>query len=65
MLSIYNSKELLRLYGFDYNIVQIVPVGPYFFVKLEDGAIIGCTADMQVSFIEWEEILVNFWDHEH
>ena len=51
MISIYSQKKLLRLYGFEYNIVQLVPVGPYFFVKLEDGAIVGCGEDRQVGFL--------------
>ncbi len=52
MLSIYKDNKLLRLYGFDSNVEQLVPVGEYFFVMLEDGNVIGCGHEEQVNFLE-------------
>jgi 16S rRNA (guanine527-N7)-methyltransferase len=34
VLSIYNHKDLVRVYGFNHNVRQIVPLGLYFFIKL-------------------------------
>ena len=42
VLSIYEDNKLLTLYGFDHNVEEVVNVGDYFFVKLDNGAIYGC-----------------------
>lgn len=34
VLSIYSSNKLLRMYGFDSNVDQMVPVAQFYFVKL-------------------------------
>ena len=39
------------LYGFNSNVSQLLAVGEYFFVKLEDGDIIGCNEEGQVNFL--------------
>lgn len=54
MMSIYQETKLVRLYGFDSNVEQLVPVGPYFFMKLASGQIIGCGVNQQVHFLEHE-----------
>lgn len=56
MLSIYSENKLLRLYGFDSNVEQIVPLGEFFFVKLENNDILGCGEEKQVNFLEHEDI---------
>ena len=56
MLSIYSDNKLLRLYGFDSNVEQIVPLGDFFFVKLENNDILGCGEEKQVNFLEHEDI---------
>lgn len=38
-------------------------MGEYFFVKLSDGKVVGCSVEKQVQFFEWEEIRADFWDH--
>jgi hypothetical protein len=52
VLSIYKGKSLQILYGFNSNVSQIIAVGAYFFVKLEEGEIIGCNQEGQVNFLE-------------
>jgi hypothetical protein len=34
-------------------------------VKLGDGTLLGCSPEKQVRFLEWEEVAVDFWDHEY
>ena len=43
--------------------LELVSVGMYFFVKLSDGRVVGCSVEKQVQFLEWEEIMADFWDH--
>lgn len=43
----------------------MVNVGEFFFLKLGDGKIVGCSHQKQVEFLENEEIMIEFWDHEY
>jgi hypothetical protein len=63
VLSIYEHGEIIKVYGFDYEILEMVVAGNYFFVKLGDGMVVGCNIEKQVRFLECEEININFWDH--
>lgn len=42
VLSIYHKGELVKVYGFDHEVLEIVVSGAYFFLKLGDGTVIGC-----------------------
>ncbi len=41
----------MKVYGFDYEIVEMVSAGEYFFLKLGNGQIVGCNQTKQVEFI--------------
>jgi hypothetical protein len=43
VLSIYEHGELVKVYGFDFEILEMVVAGRYFFLKLGDGKIVGCS----------------------
>lgn len=43
----------------------MVVAGQYFFVKLGDGKVVGCSPEKQVHFLEYEEVAIDFWDHEY
>jgi hypothetical protein len=65
VLSIYDQGDLVKVYGFDFEVLEMVVAGEYFFLKLGDGAVVGCSPERQVRFLEWEEVAVDFWDHEY
>lgn len=63
VLSIYEEGELATVYGFDFDIEEMVSVSDYFFVKLSSGQVVGSSHVQQVEFLEHEEIIIDFWSH--
>lgn len=43
----------MKVYGFDFEVLEMVVVGQYFFVRLGDGTLLGCSPEKQVRFLEW------------
>jgi hypothetical protein len=65
VLSIYHGALLEIVYGFSSNVQQLLALGDYFFVKLEDGAILGCNSQHQVNFLEHEDTPLDFWNRDY